>query len=203
MAIVLVRHGETAGNATRVVQPAETPLNEAGLRQADKLAQRLRELGVAHLMSSHLPRALMTAEPIARLCGLTPELVPLLEERNFGDLRGIPYADLPDGNPFGPDVSPKNGETWAVFYERVVRAFALVTERAARTEGNLAVITHGLVVSAILQRLVPVAEGQLVPGAFANASITVLDAEPPFRATLINDTRHLGDEVSSTSYGAA
>lgn len=203
MAIVLVRHGETAGNATRVVQPADTQLNEAGLRQADKLAVRLRELGVAHLMCSQLPRALMTAQPIGSLCGLTPEVVPLLEERNFGDLRGTPYSELPGGNPFGPDVNPKNGETWAVFHERVVRAFAQVTQRAQRTAGNLAVVTHGLVISSILQRLVPIADGIVVPAAFANGSISLLDSAEPFRATLVNDTRHLGDDQSRSSYGAA
>src|ERR1700712_3867056 len=158
MAIVLVRHGETAGNATRVVQPADTPLNQAGLAQAELLAKRLHELGVAHVLTSHLPRALMTAEPIARLSGQTPELVPLLEERNFGDLRGTPYAELPGGNPFGPDVSPKNGETWAVFYERMERAFELVKARASCTQGNLIVVTHGLVVSAFVERFVPKAD---------------------------------------------
>ena len=203
MAIVLVRHGETAGNATRVVQPADTQLNEAGLRQADKLAVRLRELGVAHLMCSPLPRALMTAQPIGSLCGLTPEVVPLLEERNFGDLRGIPYAELPGGIPFGPDVSPKNGETWAVFHERVVQAFAQVTERARRTTGNLVVVTHGLVISSILQRLVPIADGIVVPAAFANGSLSLLDGSAPFCARLVNDTRHLGADQSRTSYGAA
>jgi broad specificity phosphatase PhoE len=202
MAIVLVRHGETAGNKTRVVQPADTPLNEAGLRQADRLAERVAQLSAVHIMTSDLPRALMTAEAIARRTGLSPELVPLLEERNFGDLRGTPYAELPDGNPFGPDVSPKNGETWAVFHARIARAWELVKERARTLDGNLVVVTHGLVVSYILG-LVPAAEGQVVPAAFGNASISLLESSAPFTATLVNDVSFLGDERSHTSYGAA
>ncbi|MDB4986976.1 MAG: hypothetical protein JWN04_2154 [Myxococcaceae bacterium] len=203
MAIILVRHGETAGNATRVVQPADTPLNQEGQRQALKLAERVHQLGVAHVMTSHLPRALMTAEAIARLSGLTPEVEPLLEERNFGDLRGTPYAELPGGHPFGPDVSPKNGETWAVFRARIEHAFERVKARVRTTQGNLVVLTHGLVVSDIVQRLVPKAEGLVVPGAFGNGSITLLESLPPYTATLINDVSFLGDDISKTSYGAA
>jgi broad specificity phosphatase PhoE len=40
MTILLVRHGETAGNASRILQRPDVPLNERGLRQADLLAQR-------------------------------------------------------------------------------------------------------------------------------------------------------------------
>ena len=58
MAILLVRHGETALNAARVMQPADTPLSERGLAQARAVARRLAQRGrVAALLSSDLPRA--------------------------------------------------------------------------------------------------------------------------------------------------
>ena len=41
MTILLVRHGETDGNASRVLQRADVPLNERGMRQAERLARRL------------------------------------------------------------------------------------------------------------------------------------------------------------------
>jgi len=34
MTILLVRHGETDGNASRILQRADVPLNERGIRQA-------------------------------------------------------------------------------------------------------------------------------------------------------------------------
>ena len=40
MAIFLIRHGETAGNANRVVQVPETPLSERGLAQGMSLIYR-------------------------------------------------------------------------------------------------------------------------------------------------------------------
>jgi broad specificity phosphatase PhoE len=38
MTILLVRHGETDGNAARVLQRADVPPNERGMRQAERLA---------------------------------------------------------------------------------------------------------------------------------------------------------------------
>ena len=58
MAIVLVRHGETALNAARVLQPADTALSERGIAQAHSLARRLVARGrIAAVLGSDLPRA--------------------------------------------------------------------------------------------------------------------------------------------------
>jgi len=61
MSILLIRHGETALNAARVVQPADTPLSERGAAQAAALARRLADFGIAAILSSDLPRAAQTA----------------------------------------------------------------------------------------------------------------------------------------------
>ena len=37
----------------------------------------------------------MTAAPLAARSGMTIEETPLLQERNFGDLRGMPYRRCP------------------------------------------------------------------------------------------------------------
>src|SRR5690242_18646205 len=124
MAILLVRHGETAGNAARVVQRPEVPLNERGIRQAAQLAVRLFGLGFAHVLCSDLVRARMTAEPLRARGGAVIEETPLLQERNFGDLRGTPYAELSE-DPFAPGYVPPNGESVEGFHRRVAQAFAL------------------------------------------------------------------------------
>ena len=54
MAILLVRHGETVGNAARVLQRPDNPLNERGIRQAALLAERRFALGFAHVLCSDL-----------------------------------------------------------------------------------------------------------------------------------------------------
>ena len=38
MTIVIVRHGETDGNAARILQRPDVPLNQRGIRQAEQVA---------------------------------------------------------------------------------------------------------------------------------------------------------------------
>jgi len=189
MAILVVRHGETAGNATRVMQRPEVPLNERGIRQAAQLAERLFGLGFAHVLCSDLLRARMTAEPLRARGGAVIEETPLLQERNFGDLRGTPYAELPC-DPFAPGYLPPNGEGVEVFHRRVAQAFALIVERRRGLSGSLVVVTHGLVCHAILANH---ARAGAMPDHFANAGLTILDPDPPFEARLVNCTQHLSD----------
>ena len=129
MTILVVRHGETDGNAGRILQRPDVPLNERGIRQAEQLAMRLLAHGFVHILCSDLLRARMTAAPLAARSGITVEESSLLQERDFGDLRGVPYAELSE-NPFGPDFVPPNGEDWPVFHARVAEAFAFIVSRS-------------------------------------------------------------------------
>jgi broad specificity phosphatase PhoE len=186
MSILLIRHGETAANVARIMQRPDVPLSARGIRQAAQLAERLFALGFVHVLCSDLVRARMTAAPLAAR-GYTIEETPLLQERNFGDLRGTPYAELTE-DPFAPSFVPPGGESVEVFHARVAQAFALIVERRRALAGALVVVTHGLVCGALVRNH---ARAIAVPDQFANAGITVLDADPPFEARLVNCTQHL------------
>ncbi len=201
MTILLVRHGETDGNAARILQRREVPLNARGTRQAEQLAERLSAHGFVHILTRDLLRARMTAAPLAARSGMTIEETPLLQERNFGDLRGMPYAALPE-DPFGPDVAPPNGEDWPTFHARVAEAFDFVVRRRRGLDGNLVVITHGLVCGAVVARHVRVPEGALVPERFDNTSVTVLHEDAPHVVSLMNCTRHLTPLLEMDRNGA-
>jgi broad specificity phosphatase PhoE len=135
VAIFLIRHGETALNAARIVQPAATPLSERGLEQARRLARRLASEGVQRILASHLPRAHMTAEVIADLTGAPIRTAEDLQERNYGDIRGTPYSEL-DVDIMDPDYAPPAGETWEEFHVRVDSVWERVADVARRTDGN-------------------------------------------------------------------
>lgn len=199
MSIIVVRHGETALNAAGIVQPADTPLNDRGIHQAGLVAPRLHALRPVHILCSDLARTRMTAEPLERLTGLTAELSPLLQERNFGDIRGHPYSEL-GTEIFEDDYAPPNGETWDVFHERVHRAWAMVVARRAELDGNLVVITHGLFCRSLVERQLRRSDGD-GPIRWLNTSVTVVDPEPPFLVRMLNDTQHL-DEAADEQGGA-
>jgi 2,3-bisphosphoglycerate-dependent phosphoglycerate mutase len=196
MTILIVRHGETDGNALRILQRADVPLNERGRRQAEQVARRLCAHGFVHILCSDLERARMTAAPLAAGSGIAVEESPLLQERNFGDLRGLPYSAL-DGNPFGPDFAPPNGEDWPTFHARVAEAFAFIVRRRRGLKGTLVVVTHGLVCRALVERHARLPDGVLAPERFDNTSVTILHEDAPHAISLMNCTRHLATEIDA------
>jgi len=188
MAIYLVRHGESVSNAARIVQLPDVRLSPAGIEQAEHLARRLADGGITHILSSDLPRATMTADVLHRVTGAPVTLDPGLQERSYGDIRGTPYSAL-CVDIFAADYEPPGGETWAEFHARVDAVWARVLAAAARTPGSLAVVTHGLVCQAVLDRHL-----DAPPGAapiWGNTALTIIDGTPPRHVQLLASTAHL------------
>jgi len=202
--LFLIRHGETEGNALRIVQHPHVPLSPRGLVQAERLARRLAAEGIARIVASDYARAVATAEHLQRATGAPLVIEPLLRERNFGDLRGRPYAEL-GFDMFEPDYAPPNGETWPMFHERVDRAWAKVQELAAATsDGSLAVVTHGLVCRSLAARHLILGDGVVAPERWENASLTIVDWPAPWRVRLLNCVTHLdGLDAARADSGAA
>src|SRR5262245_2674892 len=190
MAIYLIRHGETLGNAARVVQRPDNPLSPRGIAQAERLARRLAGEGIARILASDLARAAATAESLRRATGAPLTFDSLLHERSFGDIRGTPYAEL-TFDPFALDYAPPNGETWDVFHARVDRAWARVQTFAAATAGPLAVVTHGLVCRSLAPRHLVLPAGAEVPERWENTSVTFVEGPAPWRVSLLNCIDHL------------
>ncbi len=192
MAIYLIRHGETLGNAARVVQPPDNPLSPRGLAQAERLARRLAAEGIARIVSSDLARASATADALRRATAAPLSFDPLLHERSFGDIRGTAYADL-GFDMFATDYAPPNGESWPVFHARVDQAWEAVQALAARTDGHLAVVTHGLVCRSLAARHLVLPEGADAPERWDNTSLTIAEGPAPWRVRLLNCVAHLAD----------
>ncbi|MCP4002784.1 MAG: histidine phosphatase family protein [bacterium] len=186
-------------NAARVMQVAGTPLSEKGVEQASRLGRRLVDFPIGRLVSSDLRRAEMTATGIAEATGLEVEFEPLLQERNFGDLRGTPYAEL-TSDPFAVDFVPPGGESFAEFDVRVDQAWQRILELTSSTDGDLAIVTHGLVCRSLLIRHLDF-DGLEDPTAFHNTGLTVIGEGAPWRVSLFNCTTHLA-ELASDRYSA-
>lgn len=197
--ILLARHGETDANAARIVQFPDARLSAAGRQQAERLAMRVAECGIAHILCSDMTRALETAAPIAARAGVSVTVDPLLRERDFGDLRGTPYTELRI-DPFALDYAPPNGETWADFHERVGRAWTRVSQLAERTTGSLLVVTHGLVCHALVERHLSLDAGMVVPERWHNTALSWIEPVAPWSVQRLHCIQHLHD---NQNYGAA
>src|SRR5881227_399124 len=81
--ILLVRHGQSQGNAERRFGGhSPTPLSELGFRQAEAAARALAVENVNAIYSSDLLRAAQTAEATARATGLEINRTSALRERD-------------------------------------------------------------------------------------------------------------------------
>lgn len=192
VAIIVVRHGETAGNAARVLQHPDTPLSTLGAEQARRVARRLAGGRVEAIVSSDYARARATAEAVAQACGVALELDPELRERSFGALRGRAYAEL-DFDPFAPDYAPPGGETWDELHRRVDRAWERTCARAGGLRGDLVLVTHGLVCHSLASRRLHIEAGLPRPGGFGNTAVTVIEPHAPFAVRLLACVAHLAD----------
>jgi len=195
MSIFVVRHAETEQNASRVIQVPTARLSAAGRAQAQRLAERVVAAGIAGILTSDLARAAETANCISARTSIKVELEPTLRERDFGDLRGIPYMDL-KVDPFASEYVPPNGESWPIFRERVAVAWEKVKKAAAATEGNLLVVTHGLVCRVLIEQHWALMSGELAPIQWANTAFTEIEDTPPWVVRTLNCVAHLANEQS-------
>lgn len=100
MTLLLVRHGQTAANASGLLLGRlDAPLSETGAAEADAVAGHVaRTARVARVVTSPLLRARDTAGAIAAACGAMVVVDERLVELDYGDWDGRPLAELP------PDV---------------------------------------------------------------------------------------------------
>ena len=169
------------------------------MAQAELLARRLAAVGLVRILASDLRRAELTAEAVARAAGAPLARDPELAERNFGELRGRPYAGL-GLDPFAPGYTSPGGESWEGFHARVDRVWARVDAAARTAGGPIAVVTHGLVCHSVVTRLARLAPGLALDGLrWRNTSVTVLEEAGGWRVTLLDDVAHLDRGRSSDS----
>lgn len=158
MAIVyLVRHGETEWNAQRRIQGhANSPLTEEGIEQAELVALRAKKLGITHIYSSDLGRAVQTAEIISKTLNLPILTDTRLRELNMGILEGRFVTSLTEEEnqlrktPLSgiPNVRIPGGET---MQELADRLYAALNDLRQLPEGSIPlVVCHGLALGCLI-----------------------------------------------------
>ena len=134
-----LRHGETDWNARGVSQGnIDIPLNATGLAQARAAADKLRNRGIATIISSPLSRARVTAEFVGEALEVPVAIDADLREVAFGIQEGQQmsgwFADWVAGR-----FTPEGAETFAALRRRAVGA----TNRATAQPPAVLVVAHG------------------------------------------------------------
>lgn len=157
--IIAIRHGETDWNVqTRIQGHIDIELNSNGVWQASRLPLGLAHEEIAHVYTSDLSRAKVTAASFAGPLGLPLEEEPQLRERHFGIFEGITWQALEELHPEqarawksrDPHWTPEQGESLEMLRQRIVK---VVNRLASKHLGEqIAIVTHGGVLD-VLYRL--------------------------------------------------
>ena len=154
--IILMRHGQTAWNAEEVFRgQIDIELDETGLKQAELLGAYLSQGKLDAVFSSPLKRAVQTAEAIILHHGLAVEIVPGLNDMDFGEWQGLPLQEVRTrfNELFEMWVSEPHrvripsGESLDDVHQR---AMALVNQVVDKHEGKVVVLVSHRVVNKVL-----------------------------------------------------
>ncbi|MBK5307766.1 MAG: MSMEG_4193 family putative phosphomutase [Frankiaceae bacterium] len=156
--VVLVRHGLTA--MTGPVLAGWTPglhLDDRGLKQAAAVAERLREVPFAALVSSPLDRCLDTVKAIAAGRDTDIQVEDRLGECRYGDWTGRPLKELAKDPLWKvvqahPSAVTFPGDEGEPLRETQARAVAAVRDGNARlgADATWLACSHGDVIKAIV-----------------------------------------------------
>jgi len=199
--IVLLRHGESVGNAEERFQGQyDFPLTERGRAQARALADRWYEEGMQfdRCVASPLLRAAQTAETVASRLNLPLELDPLWKELDNGALAGLKSDEAAERYPRPAFIHPylHIGNTGESRWEVYLRAGRAVQSLLDRPAGRYLVVAHGGILNMALYAIlgIPVQADYTGPTfRFENtsfATLTYTPGEHHWRLIGLNDRAH-------------
>ena len=200
--LLLVRHGETELNsAERYWGHSDVKLSALGIRQAERLGDRLAAERIDAVYSSDLQRALVTAETIALRHQLDVTLSAELREINFGKLEGLNFEEISQLFPEftakwkvqrSTDIEFPGGESLNELNNRVRNFVGRLKKHKA--EETVLVVTHAGVLRSLICQLIEVELRCIYHIRLDLASLSILETYPMGAIlTLLNDTSHLRD----------
>lgn len=192
MRIIIVRHGETEGNLSDLLQgQSDGKLSEKGILQAKRIAEALKNEKIDAIISSPLGRANETAKEIAKFHKVKIKLEDDLKERSFGIFHGTNRTSFfakerAQKEPW--NHRPEKGESFSDLYERAKRFLDKIKKEFHNK--NILIISHGDIGRMIIGNL----EGKSVEESCkikqANACINIFENN---KSIVFNSTEHLGN----------
>jgi len=197
MNIYLIRHGRQCSRLCNV----DVDLSEEGRIQSDLVGRRLASKSIEAVYSSHLIRAVKTAEIANSLWKVKHNIKQDLREISFGNMEGmadeeiaVTFADFKkEQKRMENDLPYPGGECAGDVIKRVMPVFE---EIVAEGYKNVAVVTHGGVIRAVTTaflRMEP-KNYRILGNSLENCSITEVrwnEVSRCFSVERFNDYAHL------------
>lgn len=201
--VLLIRHGQSRGNAERRFGGhTDTPLSARGRRQAEATAKALAAEKFTAIYSSDLKRAVETAKPLAQLTRAHLETSDAFRERSVGVMEGLTFEEAAAQYPeqYAALLHREfehvllGGESYRQTLDRASKKLDEAIEK--NRGGRIAVFTHtGAICILILHLMGALDSPELKPVwiATANCGISRFELRDDgfVRVLALNDTRHL------------
>jgi broad specificity phosphatase PhoE len=146
--IIFARHGETkldqAGANETVAGWTQEPLDDRGVKAANKLADDIKAQKPTVIVTSDLARAKQTADIVGKKLGIPVQEDSRLRPQHVPETEGLKVGEAkPIWNSYeqNPDKKPKDGESWNEARTRQDAALKDVEAKVAAGERPV-VITH-------------------------------------------------------------
>ncbi len=204
--LIFVRHGEAEGNKIRRFHGwTDSGLTDKGHLQAEKAAERLKDMDIDVIYSSSLKRTRQTADYIAKVKGLPVLTSENLREINGGDWEDLTWAELEQRWPAEyrmwedqPHLHRMpNGESMEEFQERLLEE---VISIISRHEGkNICIVTHGTAIRAMICHFRACTLEEMINVQWCdNTALTIIDCEDGvFSIVTEGDSSHLGPDLGT------
>jgi len=176
--LIMVRHGESEGNAIRrFTTSGDAKITELGRRQAHEAALRIKlKFQPTLVIASTFARARETGRIIAVELGIPIEFEAEFREQSLGDLAGQPYESIAND----PTFDPRRPWVWRApggeSHEDVLRRVAPVLDRVAGQFPNeeIVIVSHGGVMRSVWAHVTGKWENAHVP---PNCGIVLIEHE--------------------------
>jgi phosphoserine phosphatase len=195
MKFTIIRHGETVANTKLLLSGhRDTPLTENGLKQAHRVAERLKAERFTAAYSSDLSRAINTRDTILQHHNyLKGESLPLLRERSFGEFEeqaiATHFSALKNSGLPLWEFTPPQGESLIQVQQRATQFISSLTKDS---NSHLLIVGHFSINKAIINCLLGLELQrweELMQGNTCVNIIEIKDGAPI--AHLLNCTKHL------------
>ncbi len=192
MELILVRHGLPIRREV-TDGPADPELAPDGHAQAERLAEYLSLEHIDAIYTSPMKRAYQTAEPLARLKGLTPVVEPDVAEWDQHSNEYIPIEELKAAN--DPRWQEMASGAWTsdedsqVFSQRVRSALGRIIDNH---RGHTVVVTcHGGVINDFVSHVIGIDRGQFFYPNYTSIHRIAASSKGHRSILSVNETAHL------------
>ena len=152
-----VRHGQTVFNRIdRMQGRCDSPLTEAGIRQAENTASALRNEHFDHIFCSSSERAWDTAKIIAAFHEEEPLPMKELKEFDFGDFDGVlkeDFREIIEAHRTADEWTDVHGENVELFGKRAEKTFEKILSMCSDGD-HVLLVSHGSFLSHMLKTLI-------------------------------------------------